>query len=659
MKCQAHTFRLSPTTSTNYEVETSEDLRRILNEVLASPNDLSPVTIYLQEGCTFRFERTYEVSDSIRPITLKGRGEGIQRPKIVGRRLLTIRAGKVNLNNPDSQTNRRFGLEVWCNGVTVKSLVATFNKIIINTSDEQNKPDIIFNAHDKEHHIISCTITKSKNTYQSGNELTGLICNDSFLYIYYNWICHRFLVEDVSYDTGQTTCSLRYYMSNSGDQMPLGNCTVELRNYVNPQVRTPHIVNNISERTISINGISAEAADVPTTETLFLIRRCANITFDNIDFADCAIDDITKGRKQQAEELSGGSVQLFGCQNIRINNCTFEHIYGYCIYVHKDSSLGPDILSEHIRIENNVVTDTYGGGFFIACGQDHVIRNNLIDSFGLYLPGAVGVIIQNASHNSIVHNTICYGYYSGISVGWSWGYFEPQSTDNYIAYNHIYKLLQEKLNDGAGIYTLGDSPGTIIEHNFIHDIYSKKDGDAAGIYLDEGSSHILAQYNVVCRCNVGFHLHYGASNEVCHNLFAESKDYTLKISQDEKHLQCYFHNNIFQQQIDDTDKSSTSYKPLICHPIGTFYMSHNLSNSSQTNDILTARCQGKIKDLHVGDISFDCSNRMEPINFAPEFISNVNIDHFHINMMPDANISRITTRMFKTFNIEDYGYKEP
>ena len=50
-----------------------------------------------------------------------------------------------------------------------------------------------------------------------------------------------------------------------------------------------------------------------------------------------------------------------------------------------------------------------------------------------------------------------------------------------------------RLQDGGGIYTLGNMPGTIIRGNHIHD----NPGVPGGIYLDEGSGFIEISGNVV------------------------------------------------------------------------------------------------------------------------------------------------------------------
>ncbi len=58
------------------------------------------------------------------------------------------------------------------------------------------------------------------------------------------------------------------------------------------------------------------------------------------------------------------------------------------------------------------------------------------------------------------------------------------------------------LNDGGGIYTLGNQPGTVIRNNHIHDNMGREAGNRGrgvpgGIYLDEGSGFIEVTGNLV------------------------------------------------------------------------------------------------------------------------------------------------------------------
>jgi parallel beta-helix repeat protein len=96
----------------------------------------------------------------------------------------------------------------------------------------------------------------------------------------------------------------------------------------------------------------------------------------------------------------------------------------------------------------------------------------------------------------------------------------------------------------GGIYTLGKQPRTRILNNLWHDIAGIQYG-GWGIYLDEGSSGILVQSNVVYRTtHGGFHQHYGETNILENNLFAYARDHQIQRTRPEPHSSFSFLTNI-------------------------------------------------------------------------------------------------------------------
>ncbi len=154
---------------------------------------------------------------------------------------------------------------------------------------------------------------------------------------------------------------------------------------------------------------------------------------------------------------------------------------------------------------------------------DNVIENNVITDGGIENYSANGVWAGIVRGLRVRHNEIRNFPYTGVAVGWSWGLAKTSAADNAIEYNRIHHVMR-LIEDGGGIYTLGQQPGTVIRGNVIHDVFEGpfacSEGQL-GIYLDEGSGPFLIERNLVYDVQFGgYNQHRARGNTVRSNIIA-------------------------------------------------------------------------------------------------------------------------------------------
>ncbi|HOT49488.1 MAG TPA: right-handed parallel beta-helix repeat-containing protein [Candidatus Hydrogenedentes bacterium] len=302
-------------------------------------------------------------------------------------------------------------------------------------------------------------------------------------------------------------------------------------------MRTAEVVAPVARQLLTIEGKPDEG------------RFVDYLTFAGIRFlyTDCPLEPQGHSDGQAAASIHA-AVQATGARFCAFERCDVMHVSNYGVWFR--AGCQDNLLT---RCE---IADLGAGGVRIGeCGDPpndagaalrNVVDNNFIHDGGKIFRGAVGVWIGRSSYNRISHNDISDFRYTGISVGWSWGYAASSANHNIIEYNDVHHIGHGQLGDMGGIYLLGVAPGTVIQFNKFHDVMSFAKGYGGwGIYFDEGSTDLLAENNIVYNTLTGtFHQHYGRDNRVQNNIFAFSHGPQIIRSRPEDHKSFFFERNI-------------------------------------------------------------------------------------------------------------------
>ncbi|RMF86470.1 MAG: hypothetical protein D6741_21870, partial [Planctomycetota bacterium] len=293
-----------------------------------------------------------------------------------------------------------------------------------------------------------------------------------------------------------------------------------------------------------------------------------HVSFRDITFAYANFElPIGNSNDKQGSASVPAAIFLEGAEHCSFEHCAVENVGTFAFEIGNG-------CRKNVFCANRI-SHCAAGAFRINGGDDtahpllrtgeNIVVDNVIEYYGEVYPSAVGVLLMHTFGNQVAHNHIHHGWYTGISVGWEWGYQRSISRDNRIEFNHIHHIGQGLLSDMGAVYTLGVSPGTVVRNNLIHDVDANQYG-GWGIYNDEGSSHILIENNIVYDTKfAAYNIHYAKEVTVRNNIFALGKREQLSRSRVEPHISVFFENNIVYWREGTLLAKNWSDKPYTFH----------------------------------------------------------------------------------------------
>lgn len=302
-------------------------------------------------------------------------------------------------------------------------------------------------------------------------------------------------------------------------------------------------------------------------EKLLTVNGAEGISFRGIDFINTGWDYVDgkhtgnpfpethplyknikygTAHPQAAYEVPA-AITVEASKEINFTDCRFENI-SYTALKFDKAATDCDVTTCYF---NNIGANAIfiNGDFVVPASTQRInVRDCHIGFYGRIFNNAIGILLTHAYDCELMNNEIHDGWYTGVSVGWNWGYSDNSTNKIKICDNLIYNIGNGWLSDMGGIYTLGIQDETVISGNIIYNVGCDEGAygyGGWGIYLDEGTSGMLVENNLVYDCSSQtFHQHYGKDNIIRNNIFAFGGEGAFRITRNEEHNSLTLKNNI-------------------------------------------------------------------------------------------------------------------
>ena len=377
--------------------------------------------------------------------------------------------------------------------------------------------------------------------------------------VYNSWEVSRHRIEAVDFETGLLTFTgpyfvdffhfarPRYFFENlpksldvPGEWQADDSGCLSYAPCSGEEPKGAELVAPVLERLVEFRGTSGERVEHLVLRGLAFHHSAYRLPAEGMSSpqAACKID---------------GAIMLDHCENVLLESCEVAHTGNYAIWF-RDGC-------QECQVQKCRMYDLGAGGVRLGIcdlqqASDPVhatghltVDNCIIHDGGRIWQGAVGVLVTHSGDNRVTHNDIAGFRYTGVSVGWRWGYGEVPSQRNVISYNHIHHI-GDILADMGGIYTLGEAPGTVLSHNVIHDLDGHGGSSMNGIYNDNSTSDMVMEKNLVYDVrDGGYKLGSGRANVVRNNIFVCGRQghcyFCLYYPDRDKHVAVSVERNVF------------------------------------------------------------------------------------------------------------------
>ncbi|WOO40064.1 right-handed parallel beta-helix repeat-containing protein [Rubellicoccus peritrichatus] len=242
------------------------------------------------------------------------------------------------------------------------------------------------------------------------------------------------------------------------------------------------------------SSASSNEISLAMNQNLLIANNTRHIHFENLTFQD----------------TTGDAIILNQCEDVTIIGCTITKTGGWGVKI--NHGFRCEVISCDLNHLGEGGIQAIGGLRHNLTPGEHLIENCHISDFAqkvsTYRPAVELKGVGNGARHNLIHDTP----HSALMF---------DGNNHLIEYNIIHDVALHASDTGA-IYTCTrdwSKRGTVIRNNLVHALGKPLDGAGCrAIYLDDHTSGVIIDKNIVTMSSVGIHIGGGKDNIVNNNL---------------------------------------------------------------------------------------------------------------------------------------------